>query len=294
MPPPPTPPTSTNGPTPSRLPFPVRAGLRVVTALAPRLAARGLAELCMRPPRHRAPAQERTAIRGAEPFAVRTGTGTIRGYQRGQGPAVLLLHGWGGGSGQLAALAQAVAQAGCTAFAMDAPGHGRSSGRVASVPLYAAAVAAVAGATRARAAIGHSFGGAALAFAATHGLELDAAVLIGAPASPALFVDEFCEALGLGHRARAALRARLEARVGHRFEELDLVRAVASVRTPALVVHDRGDREVGFDSGEALARAWPGARLHATAGLGHRRILRDPAVLAEAAAFVAGRMLRCA
>jgi len=60
------------------------------------------------------------------------------------------------------------------------------SGRRASVPLYAGAMAAVAGAIRARAAVGHSTVGASLAFAVSRGLALDAAVLVGAPATPLL------------------------------------------------------------------------------------------------------------
>jgi pimeloyl-ACP methyl ester carboxylesterase len=206
---------------------------------------------------------------------------------------VLLFHGWGGRPAQLAPLAEALAERGLAAVAFHAPGHGRSSGRVASVPLYAEAIAAAQAATGARAAVGHSFGGAALAFAASRGLALDAAVLVGAPPSPALYIEAFCDALSLPVRARAALRARLEARVGHRTEELELVRAVLRARSAALVVHDRDDREVAFAGGEALAGAWPGGQLLATAGLGHRRILRDPGVLSAAAAFIAERLPRC-
>jgi pimeloyl-ACP methyl ester carboxylesterase len=194
----------------------------------------------------------------------------------------------------MAALSEALVRAGCTAVAIDAPGHGRSSGRVASVPLYAGAIDAAARELRARAAVGHSFGGSALTFAVAQGLALDAAVTIGSPATPAVYIDQFCDALALPARARAELRARLEVRVGRRFEELELTRTISSARTAAMVVHDRGDREVDFSNGEALARAWPGARLHATLGLGHRRILRDPGVLGEVAEFVAGRLPRCA
>jgi hypothetical protein len=38
--------------------------------------------------------------------------------------------------------------------------------------------------------------------------------------------------------------------------------------------------------GAAIAAAWPGARLHVTSGLGHRRLLRDPNVIAEVVEFV--------
>jgi hypothetical protein len=37
-----------------------------------------------------------------------------------------------------------------------------------------------------------------------------------------------------------------------------------------------------------LSRAWPDARLLTTGGLGHRRILSDPKVVAEVVRFVRG------
>ena len=43
-----------------------------------------------------------------------------------------------------------------------------------------------------------------------------------------------------------------------------------------------------------IAAAWPGARLLTTDGLGHRRVLRDAGVVAEAAGFVLERLPRCA
>jgi hypothetical protein len=38
-----------------------------------------------------------------------------------------------------------------------------------------------------------------------------------------------------------------------------------------------------------IVHAWPGAGLRITDGLGHRRILRDPDVIAAAVAFLAAR-----
>ena len=57
---------------------------------------------------------------------------------------------------------------------------------------------------------------------------------------------------------------------------------------PLLVVHDRDDRETFWSEGNALVEAWPGARLISTSGLGHRRVLREPAVIEEARQFVTG------
>jgi pimeloyl-ACP methyl ester carboxylesterase len=63
------------------------------------------------------------------------------------------------------------------------------------------------------------------------------------------------------------------------------------VRAAALVIHDRGDREVSFGSGLKLARAWKGARLVATDGLGHNRILREPDVVQDSVDFIANRVV---
>ena len=61
---------------------------------------------------------------------------------------------------------------------------------------------------------------------------------------------------------------------------------------PLLLVHDGQDAETGWADSEAIARAWPGARLVTTSGLGHRRILRDPEVVAEVTGFVGSPLAR--
>jgi pimeloyl-ACP methyl ester carboxylesterase len=53
-----------------------------------------------------------------------------------------------------------------------------------------------------------------------------------------------------------------------------------------LLIHDRGDPDVPFRHAEEVAAAWPGARVLATDGLGHRAVLRDPTVVRSAVAFL--------
>jgi pimeloyl-ACP methyl ester carboxylesterase len=54
-----------------------------------------------------------------------------------------------------------------------------------------------------------------------------------------------------------------------------------------LVVHDVEDREVPYEHGETVAASWPGAQMHTTHGLGHRRVLNDSFVVARAIDFIA-------
>jgi fermentation-respiration switch protein FrsA (DUF1100 family) len=56
---------------------------------------------------------------------------------------------------------------------------------------------------------------------------------------------------------------------------------------PLLIVHDRDDDVVPVADGEAIAQAWPGARLVRTDGLGHKLIVRAPAVVTQAVDFIA-------
>lgn len=283
---------STNGR--SVVPWPVRSGLSALAAVSPGLAARAAARVFMTPPRAAAPPREREALEAWRRFEVRGRHGALAAWRLGRGPAVLLVHGWGGRGGQLAPFGPALAAEGCSVVTFDAPGHGASPGRRASVVHFADAVEEVALAVGARAAVGHSVGGAALGLALSRGLPLAAAVLVGAPRSPAQFFGSFGAALGLGPGLLGRVREHIEAWVGIRMDDLDVARvAPPGGGAPLLVLHDRADGEVPFADGEAIRAAWPGARLAATDGLGHRRILRDAGAIGTAVGFVVARLPRC-
>lgn len=271
-------------------PLPLRLALAALGSVAPSLAARAGEQLFLSPRRH-ALRGGRDPVAGADPFLVRSGREVLRAWRLGEGPAVLLVHGWGGRADQLAPFVDPLRAAGCAPVLFDAPAHGGSTGRLTSGLGFAEAVAAVAQAVGARAAVGHSLGGLGVAWALAGGLALDAAVLVAPPRGPVEFFRRFCDALRLSPDVRDATRARLGRRLGVALEEVDLARRVGE--TPLLVFHDRDDREVPWSDGDAIARAWPRAALISTDGLGHRRILRDEAVTARAASFVVERLTRC-
>jgi hypothetical protein len=73
---------------------------------------------------------------------------------------------------------------------------------------------------------------------------------------------------------------------------VDVARCAPPIPPALLVVHDRDDPEVPLAAGSAVAEAWR-ARLDVTSGLGHRRILRDEAVVSAVVEFVTGQLARC-
>jgi len=52
-----------------------------------------------------------------------------------------------------------------------------------------------------------------------------------------------------------------------------VVTLAPTLAMPLFVIHDRGDAEIPWQHGMAITRAWRGADLLMTEGLGHRRIL---------------------
>lgn len=235
-------------------------------------------------PRPRLHPAAAAVLESAEPLVLPSAGKVLGGFAWGSGPAVLLVHGWGGDSAQLTGFVNPLVQEGYRVVAFDLPAHGRSRGRTTNVFRAAAAVRAAGDAFGPlHAVVGHSFGALASTVAVAQGMPVNRVVSVASPALPEAVLDGFSGLLGLSPRIRDGLYQRLERFAGREFWSR------LGHPLPALIIHDRDDREIPFQSAEVLASAWPRARLIPTAGLGHNRILRDSHVIAEITRFVAAR-----
>jgi pimeloyl-ACP methyl ester carboxylesterase len=270
------------------MPSDISTNVRSILAELPLDAAATLAtELFLTPPPRRPsrPDEERV-FAAAERLELEFEGERLPVFRFGDGPAVLLLHGWGGSSHQLHAFVEPLRARGASVVAFDAPGHGQASGSWLAIPRYAQAIARVAERIGPLAAlVGHSMGAAAAAFAIGQGVPAARAVLIGPPASEYDFFRGWMRGLGLGEPLIERTRLGVERRVGVGFAALAPQPLAAGVREPMLVIHDQDDREVPWADGAAIAAAALDARLLTTHGLGHRRILRDPAVIEASVDF---------
>jgi pimeloyl-ACP methyl ester carboxylesterase len=242
------------------------------------------------PPRPALSNRLQSVVATARRFDVRFGDHILPTWRWGAGPAVLLVHGWGSRGGHLATFVKPLVEAGFSPVAFDAPAHGDAAGRRTNVPEIARALLAVAEAAGpAYGIVAHSVGAAVSALALRRGLRAGRLVFLAPAGNPEGFTRTFATRLGLGPASLRAMRLRAERRIGVRFEELDVRVLARGQRAPLLVFHDREDEEIGWDDGAAVAEAWPGAQIVTTRGLGHHRLLKDPAVVARAVAFLAGR-----
>lgn len=265
---------------------------RLAAAASARLAGPVAARLWFTP--WRIPVGERAARRQAEwleptePVSFRVGRHRIAGRAAGSGPAVVLLHGWGESGASLGAFVAPLVDAGYRAVAVDAPAHGASSGHRTDGFEIAAALRGVCDSLGdVHAVVGHSMGAMTAAHAARDGLPVDALILLAPSVRLDHALDRYAELFSLPPKAVAGLKATIDRRYGEDvWEKLTATAAAAEVDLPALIVHDRDDPQVPLAHAEALHAAWRGSRLVTTEGLGHGRILRDPAVLGHVMSFL--------
>lgn len=266
----------------------LRSGFRWTGAVAPGAAARLGQAMFFSPPRAPLRAAEREVLDRGERFTLEVRGRRVAGHAWGAGPAVLLVHGWGGHSGQMTPLVAPLVAAGCRAIAIDLPAHGDSAGRLSSLIHFAAALErATALWQPLRGLVAHSFGAAACTYALSRGLAVDRAVFFAPPARFDSFWDRFRAGTGISDDVWKRLMHGAEEWLGASFDGMAPIQLAPRMTVPLLALHDAGDREVPFAEGAELASRWPGARLRRCEGLGHLRILRDAPAIAEAVAFVA-------
>lgn len=278
------------------VPAPVRTGFRMLGTLAPPLAA-DVALRAMRrvgPPARIRPTDQQTHD------AARRGTVHVDGervvtYTWGDptAPPVLLVHGWQLRASRFARLVEAFVAAGFRPVAFDGVAHGDSTGRYTQAAQHATVLRAVQEqAGPAAAVVGHSLGGLAAGLALRDGLDAARYVAVAAPTGLDSVIDSFVRQSGLPSRASGRLADRaarvMFPQVTDPRTELDLTRRPAPAAVPALFVQSASDTMNDPENARRLHAAHPGSRLLLAPGLGHNRVLDDPAVVRTVVRHVVG------
>lgn len=233
-------------------------------------------------------AHEKVLLADAAEVALRHEGLKLARWTLGSGPRVVLVHGWNSRGAHLLGFAGPLVAAGFSVTLFDLPGHGDSGGHASSVVHAARALRTLTVALgEVHAVIGHSMGSAATLLAFARGLQVRRSVHLAGPSSLTPMVKGLAVAQGLGPADAAAFAGWVEGFIGTRIACVDLERLQHGLRHPALILHDPEDRTVPFAASQALHTAWPGSRLEAAAGLGHRRLLVDAGVIARSVAFIA-------
>jgi len=259
---------------------------RILGRVAPRVTARAARKLLMTPHPHRMRAHEHPALASGAPITFRFGGTGLRWGTRG--PVVLAMHGWEGRPTQFSEFIAPLLAAGRQVVAIEAPGHGRtaSDGESSVLRFTEALLEAAAELREVESVLGHSMGGAAALYAVSQGLPATRGVTIGSPAALSRVLARFADAIALPPAARREFFAVVDAHVGIRAADVDVERLAPALGIETLIVHDQDDREVPFVEAAHWVAALPAARLLATEGLGHSRILADAGVVDQVSRFL--------
>jgi pimeloyl-ACP methyl ester carboxylesterase len=235
---------------------------------------------------------------GGEAFEVEAQGHVVRGLVWGDGPAIYLVHGWGGRGSQFGALVEPLVEAGHRVVMFDAPAHGDSDHgpagprRTNGVEFAKALDAVFCEFGPAEAVVAHSMGTISTYLAMRYGwLGTRCLVFVAPMVEFNGLLDQFQEALGFGPRTRRVLEREVKDFVGVGVSEFDArVQAAHVEPLPTLVLTDRGDRQTPYADVVDFAETI-GAPLITTEGLGHRKVLRDPEVVRTVVEFVTGEAL---
>jgi len=206
------------------------------------------------------------------------------------GPAVLLMHGWGGARAQMTGFVIPLLEAGYRVVAFDQPAHGESDGMVTNILEIAPTMDLIAKREGPfEAIIAHSFGTLITSY-----------VLINRdfpPPSRLIYLGSFNRLLdslprfqvlaGLPDVIIDGLRDMIYDNFGE--DVLDAIwneKMTQQIDIPALMFHDKTDNVTPIEDSRSIARVWKSARLVETEGLGHRGALQSEDVHAQVIEFL--------
>jgi pimeloyl-ACP methyl ester carboxylesterase len=207
-----------------------------------------------------------------------------------------MLHGWESRGARFAQLAEKLSTDGYTPLTFDSPGHGDSQGDRATILDYLAICRALQERYGAfEAVVAHSFGVLCAFYALKQNVRARCVVALSGVSDFHYLLDAFSQRLNLIEPVRERLRRRIE-QLFAPFEDVwnrfSVTYNTQKLQQRVLIIHDIQDDMVSVEQARKTAEQFGvRAELQITDGLGHSRLLGDPAVLDRVCVFIRGEHL---
>lgn len=271
------------------VPIWLRTGFGIMERISPYLAMRLAAYIFSKPLKFKRPKKEQKALRlcnqGKE--YIDQIDRTIATYTwASSGKKVLLAHGWSGRGTQMHRIAETLYEDGYHVVAYDAPAHGKSSGKQTNILQMIATIAHLDITYGFDYLIGHSFGGMAIFNYCKTPNNVKKIVTLGAADNMRTIFDNYIQSVGLQQKTSDRMTSYFEKKYALKIDDYSPFVTVQKLQIPTLILHDEGDYDVRVDCADNIAKQHPNATLIKTKGLGHRKILRDEAILQHIKSFI--------
>ena len=206
------------------------------------------------------------------------------------GPAVLLMHGWGGARAQMSGFVDPLLFAGYRVVAYDQPAHGESDGKTTNLLEIAPTMDLIAKQEGPfPAVIAHSFGTLITSYALVERNFPPPARIVYFGAFNQLMdsLPRFQVQAGLPDQIMDGFRALLYEQFGRGvLEAITNESLTPRINIPALMFHDVADNVTPVEDSRAIARGWKQAIFIETEGLGHRGALQSKEIHEQVVKFL--------
>ena len=224
---------------------------------------------------------------------------TIPVHLWGEGPLVVMMHGWSGSGSQFRKHIPGLVKAGFQVASFDAPAHGINPGKQSHLLDFSDTLVAIEQQIgKIDTVMAHSFGAMATIVATQRGISPRQMILIGPHLDAHEMHQTYSELLNLNPKLSQRFRDMIELRM------TDILKAglfkvdkdVWDLLSPAcllsktdykgLLIYDLDDEEIPQSQFKEVEKYWKGCQTIETKGLGHHRILKDKKVIDNVLLFM--------
>src|SRR6266545_2996644 len=206
------------------------------------------------------------------------------------GPAVLLMHGWGGARAQMTGFVDSLLSAGYRLVAYDQPAHGESDGTMTNLLEIAPTMDLIMEQEGPfHAIIAHSFGTLITSYALVERKLPPPARLVYFGAFNQLLesLPRFQVIACLPDQIMDGFRQMLYENFGRDvLESITNEKLTPQIHIPALMFHDAADNVTPVEDSRAIAQVWKHAHYIETEGLGHRGALQSKSIQEQVVKFL--------
>lgn len=217
---------------------------------------------------------QRGFLEDAKDLILEQGNVNVQTYRwKGSGATILLLHGWESNTFRWRNFIPRLQKENYNIIAMDAPGHGNSSGNLLNLPLYSSCAQEVINTYSPKYVIGHSLGGMAILYNMykyeADNKMVEKIITLGSPSELSDFMRQFKNILGLSDRMMRLIENHFTEHFQAKFVDFSSPKFAKDISQKGLLIHDELDKIAPYWSSEQVHASWKNSTLVTTKGLGH-------------------------
>lgn len=262
--------------------------LNTMAVIAPHSAARIGFNLFCYPIRTKLTDKHKNFLLNAERSTLQHRGETIQWYKWGTGEhKVLMLHGWQSHTFRWKNYIESFDLTKYTVYSLDAPGHGLSTGKFMTLPLYSEVVELFLEKNgKVDTVIAHSIGSFTAIYTFHRLAHFSPANLIALapPGEAEDFFNFYTKELGLNSKTIKLIVGYFEEQIKQTPSYFSAQKFAASLTSKGLLIHDEEDMDTSVENSKRIHSQWKNSSLVVTKGYGHN--LRSEHVIRQVIDFV--------